>query len=131
MNILAFNADKTIAMLFTISQMEKLHGFEEDVVEHKCKDKTLENVNKFKLLGLTIDKNLNWKKHISNTIKNCFVTLNVLRKIKEYTPLPVCKQLAESLTLLKLGYCNKLLLDIPKYMNNIFRKYKIQQLVSF
>ena len=39
--------------------MEKLHGFEQDVVELKCKGKTLENVNEFKLIGVTIDKNLN------------------------------------------------------------------------
>ena len=61
--------------------MKKLHGFEQDVVELKCKEKTLENVNEFKLLGITIDKNLNWKKHIKNTTKNCYATLNVLRKI--------------------------------------------------
>ena len=58
-NNLPFNAAKTKSMLFTTSQMEKLHGFEQDVVELKCKDKTLENANKFKLLGVTIDNNLN------------------------------------------------------------------------
>ena len=113
-NNLAFNATKTKAMLFTTNQMEKLHGFEQDVVELKCKDKTLENVNKHKLLGITIDKNLNWKKHIHNMTKCCYVTLNGLRKIKIYTPLPVRKQLAESLILSKLDYCNELLFDIPK-----------------
>ena len=44
------------------------------------------------------------------------------KEIKGYTPLPVCKQLAESLILLKLGYCNKLLLDIPKYMKQHLQK---------
>ena len=73
-------------MLFTTSQIEKLHGFEQDVVERKCKGKTLENANKFKLLGVTIDKNLNWTKNMNNTIKNCYATINVLRKIKRYTP---------------------------------------------
>ena len=38
------------------SQVEKLHGFEQNVVELKSKDNTLENVNEFKLLGITIDK---------------------------------------------------------------------------
>ena len=76
-NNLAFNATKTKAMLFTICKMEKLHGFDQNVVEFKCKDKTLDNVNEFKLLGMTIDKNLNWKKHINNTKKSCYATLNV------------------------------------------------------
>ena len=81
-NNLVFNAAKTKATLFTTRQMEKLHGFEQDEVELKCKDKTQENVNKFKLLGITIDKNLHWKKHINNTTKNCYATRNVLRKIR-------------------------------------------------
>ena len=38
-NNLAFNATKKKVMLFTISQMEKLHGFEQDVVKLKCRDK--------------------------------------------------------------------------------------------
>ena len=80
-NNLALNAVKTKAVLFTTSQMEKLLGSEQDLVELKCKDKTLENVNKFKLLRITIDKNLNRKKQINNTTKNCYATLNVLCKI--------------------------------------------------
>ena len=97
--------------------MEKLHGFEQDVVELKCKDKTLENVKEFKLLDITIDKTLNWKKHINDTTKNCYATLNVLRKIKRYTTLP-----AESFILSKLDYCNKFLFDIPKYMKQQLQK---------
>ena len=62
-NNLAFNTAKTKAMLFTTSQMEKFHGFEQDVVELKCKDKTMEILNEFELLGITIDKNLNGKKY--------------------------------------------------------------------
>ena len=100
-NNLAFNAAKMKAMLFTTSQMEKFHVFEQNVVELKCKDKTLENVivNEFKLLEIITEKNLNWKKHINNKTKNCYATPNVLRKIKRYTPLPVHKQQAESLIL--------------------------------
>ena len=71
--------------------MEKLHGFEQDLVELKCKDKTLGNVSEFKLLGITIDKNLNWKKHINNTTEICYAALKVLRKIKRY----------------RLDYCNE------------------------
>ena len=90
--------------------MEKLHVFEQDVVELKCKDKTLENVKEFKLLNITIDKTLNWKKHINDTTKNCYATLNVLRKIKRYTTLPV-----PSL----LFYQNDI---IPKYMKQQLQK---------
>ena len=61
-NSLVLNAVKKKAMLFTTSQMEKLHSFEQDVIELKYKGKNLENVNEFKPLWITIDKNLNCKK---------------------------------------------------------------------
>ena len=86
-------------MLFTTSQIEKLHDFDQDVVKRNWE----ENVNEFKLLGIAMDKNLSRKKHINNTTKNCYATLSVPHKIKIYTPLPVREQLAESLILSKLN----------------------------
>ena len=77
--------------------MEKWHGF--------AQDKTLENIGEFKLLGLTIHKTFNWKKHINNMTKNCYTIFSVLRKIKKYTLITVRKQLTESLILSKLDYC--------------------------
>ena len=62
------------------------------------------------------------KKHINNTTKNCYTTLNVLSRIKRYTPLPVSKQPAEFLILSKLDYCKELLFDIPKYMKQQIQK---------
>ena len=46
---------------------------------------------------IATDKNRKWKKHVNNTKKNCHATLNVLRKIERYTPLPVRKQQASLL----------------------------------
>ena len=54
--------------------------------------------------------------------KSSHATLNALRKIKRYTPLPVSKQLAESLILSKLEYCIELLFDIPKYKKQQLQK---------
>ena len=114
-------------MLFTTSQIEKLHGFEQEVVEFEYKDKILENANEFKLLGINNDKNLNWKKRINCMTKPCYATLSVLRKNKRYTPLPVRKHflfllIFESLILSKLDYCNELLFDIPKYIKQQLQK---------
>ena len=130
-NNLALNATKTKTILFTNSQMEKLYGLAQDVVKLKCKHKTLENTGKFKLLGLTIDKNFNWKKHINNITKNCYTTISFLRKIRKYTLITVRKQLTDSLILLKLDYCNELLFGILKYRRQQLQKYKMQELISF
>ena len=62
------------------------------------------------------------KKHINNTKKNCYATLKVLRKIKRYAPLPVRKQLPESLILSIPDYYNELLFDLPKCMKQQLQK---------
>ena len=122
----AFNSAKTKTMLFTTNKMEKLHLFEQNVVELKCKDKSLENVNKIKFLGITIDKILNWKKHI-----NCYITLSILLKVQRYTSVLVWKQLTESFVLLKPDYCNELLFDIPKYIKELIQKVQNAAAVFF
>ena len=99
--------------------MEQLHGFEQEVVRLECKDKILKNVNEFKLLGITVDKNLNWEKHINNTTKNCYAALNVLRKIKKYTPLPARKQLASRISLIKTRLLQRIIIWHSKIYENI------------
>ena len=113
-------------MSFTTSHMEKLHGFEQDAVELKCNDKTLENPNEFKLLGITVDKSSNRKEHLNNTTENCYATLIVKSKSKRYIQLPESKQLAESLISWRLDYCNKLFFDIPKYMKKTKDKLQLR-----
>ena len=94
-NNLAFNAAKTKSVFITTSQIEKLHGFEQNIVELKWKDKG--KSKRIQAFWIAIDKNRKWKKHVNNTTKNCHATLNVLRKIERYTPLPVRKQQASLL----------------------------------
>ena len=65
--------------------IQKLRGFEQDVVEFKCKDKTLENVNEFKFLRITKDKNLNWKKHKQHDKELLCNTERYKQKQKIYT----------------------------------------------
>src|SRR5688572_3534385 len=38
----------------------------------------------FKLLGVTLDENLNWHQHISNVQKNCRFGILLLKKLKRY-----------------------------------------------
>ena len=39
----------------------------------------------------------------------------MLKRLKRYTPLPVRKQLTESLIFSRLDYCNNLFIDSPRY----------------
>ena len=60
---------------------------------------------------------MSFGKNISNTTKNWYTTLSLLCKIKGYTPLPIRKQMAESLIL--FYYIILLLFDILKYMKQL------------
>ena len=59
-----------------------------------------------KILGVYVNENLNWDRHIMETVKSCYGTLALLRKIKRLTTFQLRKQLAECLVLSKLVYCN-------------------------
>ena len=105
-------------MVISTKQMQRLHQQEINKVNIHCNSKPIDRVNEWKLLGVTIDSN--FYKHIDILIKNCYATLKVIKKLKKYTPINVRKQLAESLVLSKLDYCNALFYHLPKY--------KIQQM---
>ena len=49
----------------------------------------------------------------------------MLKKLKQYTPLAVRKQLIESLICSRLDYCNNLFIDLPR--NQIKRLLKLQK----
>ncbi len=52
---------------------------------------TLENVTSDKLLGVTIDNNLSWEKHITTIVSTINRKLALLRRIKQYMPLSTRK----------------------------------------
>ena len=52
----------------------------------------------------------------------------ILRQFKRFTPLRVCKNLAESLVLSKLSYCNEVYSQIPKYLVN--RLQRVQNITA-
>ena len=83
-NRMAVNADKTKVMLITTYQKEtKLPTSEINVSFNGTK---LENVKSEKLLGVTIDKHLNWKDHINKTAKTVSKNIALLRRIRKYLP---------------------------------------------
>ena len=67
---------------------------------------------------LIVDEHFELKDHINKTIKESYATLRTLKKLKRFTSFTTRKQLAESLLLSKLDYCNALFLNLPAYTKN-------------
>ena len=47
---------------------------------------TVEKVNSFKYLGVTIDANLKWKAHINTVTRKMCNSMGILRRIKPFVP---------------------------------------------
>ncbi|CAB4015720.1 Hypothetical predicted protein [Paramuricea clavata] len=78
--------------------------------------KLLERRRVTKLLGLHITENLTWNDHIKQLSSTCYSTLVTLKKIKNFTPFYLRKQLAEQLILFKMDHGDLVFNPLPDYL---------------
>ena len=76
-------------------------------------NKNLEVLETYKLLGVHFGYTLRWEKHVNETVSSCYACLAILRKLRNMAPFQPRKQLAESLILSKLDYCDVVYYDLP------------------
>jgi hypothetical protein len=67
-----------------------------------------------KSLGITLDSNLNFNKHISTVCKISYFHLRSMRHVQSCMPPDVLRTVACSIVSAKLDYCNSLLFGITK-----------------
>ena len=68
------------------------------------KNKIVDRVDRFRLLGTLLSQDLKCTEHVNNVTSSCFGVLAVLRKIKNMTPQETKKSLVQSLVLSKLNF---------------------------
>ncbi len=100
-NRLVLNADKTNSMLIGSRQKVK----SAPSLNLSIKDKIIEQLPCVKLLGVQVDKNISWKRHCENLLKDCSKALGLLFRFNRYIPSKVLKIITEALILSKLNYC--------------------------
>ena len=71
----------------------------------KINNATIEKVGQFKFLGLTLDSNLNWKKHSDNITNKCSQILGILNRLKHILPQSIKIMLYNALLLPHINYC--------------------------
>ena len=100
-NKLSLNVTKTKFMVFHTQQ--KHRAIKTPVP--KINNTTIEKVGQFKFLGLTLDSNLNWKKHSDNITNKCSQIIGILNRLKHILPQSIKIMLYNALLLPHINYC--------------------------
>ena len=99
-NKLSLNIKKTKFMIFH----HYLRNINNIIPTLKMNSETIENVNEFNFLGLTIDEHLNWKPHIQKISNKIARTLGIMCRLKNFLPTHILCVLYNSLILPHLQY---------------------------
>jgi hypothetical protein len=97
-NKLSLNVAKTEFMVLVISEFigsrQRLASFDDQEINVFVGNDQIERVNISKSLGLKIDENLTWKRHIDEISKKVSAAISALKRIKSYinqdTAAPYC-----------------------------------------
>ena len=73
--------------------------------------------------GLTIDNNLLLKSHINNICRSAFCALTNIGKIRRFLDQKMSASLVNALVISWLDHCNSLLIGLPQYELQNFRKF--------
>ena len=72
-----------------LHDLGKLHDLgNNDILQIQCMGNQLERQNAWKVLGMELDENLNWKLHVDKILKESYGILRMLKKLKRYTSIP-------------------------------------------
>ena len=122
---LKLNADKTEFLIIgTPKQCGKLDGFFPTCILNQ----TIIPAASANNLGVTFDKNFNFRQHISQTCRCCFYHIRDLRRIRRYMSLSVAKTIATALVSSRLDYCNSLLHNIA--IKDITKLQRVQNCLA-
>ena len=82
-NKLSLNLKKTNYMLFGTQHKTKQLN---NQLQISIENTNINHVNAAKFLGITIDQNLTWRKHIDELSKKCSRSIGILYKVRQFLP---------------------------------------------
>jgi hypothetical protein len=71
-----------------------------------------------KNLGVYFDSDLNFERHINNTVKVCNFFIRDIRRVRKHLNVNSATALANALVSSRLDYCNSLIYNVPKVLLN-------------
>ena len=78
----------------------------------------IEFLRSIKILGVTLDKNLSYKEHISDQLKKAYAKASALRRIRRFLPHDAMIKLYKAFILPHLEYCSPLFVGIGTGQRN-------------
>ena len=78
----------------------------------------IEFLQSIKILGVTLDKDLSYKEHISDQLKKAYAKASALRRVRRFLPLDAMIKLYNSFILPHLEYCSPLFAGIGEGQRN-------------
>ena len=103
-NKLSLNVSKTKCMIFRSKKVSSCVF----PVSFEIDGESIEIVEDFNFLGITLDSTLTWTSHHKKVISKISQSLGVIKKVKKILPVPALKTLYSSLILTHLTYGIKL-----------------------
>ena len=123
-NYLQVNATKTQSM--TLGSSQYTYNFLVD-------DLSIVIEPTFKILGVTLDRYLSFKPHVTIMLKKAYAMIAALRRIKRLVPSNTMISLYKAYVLPHIEYCSQLLLGISKSFKNTIERanhYAIKSLLN-
>ena len=100
---------------FSTKQISKMRNPDGYTPLLTLKDKTVDRVKKFKLLGTWHRENFKWTEHAYEVTPSCYKVLATLSKIKNMTSQETKKSLVQSLVLSKLYFNDSVIYPLPTF----------------
>lgn len=126
-NKLPLNSSKTKSMLFTGKRLMSKGSVECSQFQVTLEGTHLKQVDNLKLLGLEIDKDLTFDKHIEVLSKKLSKRIAILNKIKSYLPRSERILFYNSMIKSIMMYCSTLWTGSGSSQDNINRIFKMQK----
>ena len=101
---LVVNAIRSKYFICTSKQLHSRHHLSKLSVSLSMDEKLLDLESNPRLLGIYLDKHLDWSNHVQESISSCYGQLSVLKKLKNFTTFKLRKQLAECVILSKIPF---------------------------
>jgi len=120
-NDMQINPDKTEMMLVAASSQLKNY---DQSVKMRVADSHVKFNDSVKILGVTIDSQLLFDKHVSSVCQSCNFHIKALRHVRHMLSIDTANQIACSIVASRLDYCNSLLYGTS--VHNITRLQRIQ-----
>ncbi len=123
-NRLVLNTDKTVCMV--LSTRQRRATVPECKINLTINNESIKQVSEAKLLGMLVDENLSWDRHINTLCSKISRKLGLLKRLQKFLPKDTILMLYNSIVLPHFDYADVIWGTADfKYVNKIYKLQKI------